>query len=109
MKSKMAGQMWPNTDNALATTDNTTCSTRKRIQHDTTRQVATRHASGQLDTDRHGPPRQKRARNMVGDTTVIFHCAVPKDLSEMGVLRLRLPPPPRRFLQVGLEYSEPVE
>ena len=52
---------------------------------------------------------QRKARDMVGDTTVIFHCAVPKDLSEMGVLGLRRPPPPHRFLQVGLGYSEPME
>ena len=89
----MAGQIWPNTANMEANMDNTTRSTRKPIQHGTTRQVATRHASGQLDTDRHGPPRQKRARNMVGDTTVIFHCAVPKVLSESEDDKLQPPSP----------------
>ena len=34
------------------------------------------------------------AQDMVGDTTVISHCAVPKDLSEIGVPQLRLPPSP---------------
>ena len=35
---------------------NTTRSTRKPVQQGTTRQVATRHAAFQHDTDRHGPP-----------------------------------------------------
>ena len=37
-------------------TANTTRPTRKPIQHGTARQWATRHAAGQHDTDRHGPP-----------------------------------------------------
>ena len=55
-QSKMAGEIEPNTGNTGATTDNTTRATRMPIRHGTTRQVTTRHALGQHDTDRHGPP-----------------------------------------------------
>ena len=51
-----SGRIWPNTANMGANTDNTTRSTRKPVQHDTTRKVATQHAGGQHDRDRHGPP-----------------------------------------------------
>ena len=51
-----SGRMLPNTANTGANTENKKRSTRKPTQHGTTSQVATRHATGQHDTDRHGPP-----------------------------------------------------
>ena len=49
-------QIWPNTANTSANTDNTTRSTREPIQHGTTQQLAIRHAASQHDMDRQSPP-----------------------------------------------------